>query len=280
MALEEINVSIIPADGTGEEHIIDQVPISPGDTAADIIEMLGRSPDDFFLAPLNGRAFQKTDVVYPRVANGDMLAITPDMEAGLFGTGSKKEAGAEAPVSAKRAASGVNMLGRVFAHQKGWEEKPIGVFHGVLATPFGPLKARISCFSGGKVRNIEIHNPPREIWQAKHPHKVCFLARGENWYELHMIDAPRTVDEAILNAERTINEAYLILHGGDQAPRFRAQIEAKAIEAYSRHSRRPATPIRNGQIRDANIADPEIDRILREADAKLTLGDIFRWGRD
>ena len=271
MALEERNVSIIPADGTGEEHIIDQVPISPGDTAADIIEMLGRSPDDFFLAPLNGRAFQKTDVVWPRVANGDMLGITPAMEAGaglgLLGTG-RKGAGASAPVSAKRPApaSGVTVPGQVFAHQKGWEEKPIGVFHGVLATPFGPLKARIR-FSGAKLRNIEIHNPPREIWQARHPHKVCFFARGENWYELHMVDAPRTVDEAILNAERTVNEAYLILHGGDQAPRFRAQIEAKAIEAYSRHSRRPATPIRNGQIRDANIADPEIDRILREADA-------------
>ena len=238
MSIEEKYTSIVPAGTPNEEDfVVDQVPVRPGDTAADIIRMLGRSPEEFFLGTLGGRIFRPTDIVYPHMKDGETLAISPHMEAGLrlFG-GSKKEAGASAPVVRKLPASGstvANAPGQALAHFKGWGEKGPGVFSGVLATGFGPLKARIR-FSGGEFLHMEIHEPPREIWQAGHPHQICFFPRKGGWQQLHMQDTPHTVDAAILNAERTIIEAYRILHGGDQAPRFRAEIEAKARRGASR----------------------------------------------
>jgi hypothetical protein len=92
---------------------------------------------------------------------------------------------------------------------KGWREVANGVWEGTFRVPNGTYKGRVE-FNGQVFKAIFIWNPPREIWANHHEHAVCFrrVDKEPGKLELHMADKPTSVDSAILNTERILNEAF------------------------------------------------------------------------
>lgn len=93
--------------------------------------------------------------------------------------------------------------------EKGWKEVSPGIYQGNFKCPFGSFKGRVE-FAGQRFRRSFIWGPPAELWRSRHPKAVCFSREGEGKYQVHMYDTPTSVDSAILNIERILNEVFVL----------------------------------------------------------------------
>ena len=55
--------------------------------------------------------------------------------------------------------------------------------------------------------NVYIYDPPSVL--RNHKHYQCFIHRGIGWYEVHFLNEIKGIDDAILNVQRLIAEAYI-----------------------------------------------------------------------
>lgn len=91
--------------------------------------------------------------------------------------------------------------------EKGWREVNHGVYEGKYRSPYGSYRGRVEFGTGG-FRRLYIWGPPVELWRSRHPKAPCFSAEGRDKYQVHMHHAPTSVDGAILNIERILNEVH------------------------------------------------------------------------
>jgi hypothetical protein len=89
---------------------------------------------------------------------------------------------------------------------KGWLKISATTYAGYFDVPGrGRWSGKVKMGSTGFLGTY-ILNPPVVV--RNHEKWHCFSHQGDGWYNVHMAKKPRTIDEAILNVERILNEAY------------------------------------------------------------------------
>ena len=237
LANEKTISLIVPGSNPGEDQVFERVAVRPNDTAKDVLARVGMAGS--VLGTLDGKIFRDNEALYDRIENGDTLAVTPHMEAGEdfldgFIRDLKewyKNALRDQAVRQTQTVSPMTQVSQSSStlsnlmQKKMWRESSPGIFDGYLITRWGPRKARV-WFGRTGFQSIMIHNPPKELWESKHPHRVCFNKRKETgWYDLHMQDIPTTVNDAIINTERIFDEAYKLLTSGKAERALRQSLE-------------------------------------------------------
>ena len=172
--LDAIETPIVAAAANGGEvRILQTVLITPGTTSQDICDQIGLDSTEYILGTLAQRQFAPFDVVYPFVAPGDKLYVTPRAKAG---------ASAPAPMPSRNG-SILSRLQTYLAHrrdtvaanspiliipkvrpvwqQRGWKEVAPGIFIGYYATPFGSRKGRVEFSPDGVFFRLLIWDIPQ-----------------------------------------------------------------------------------------------------------------------
>ena len=88
--------------------------------------------------------------------------------------------------------------------ERGWTRDG-SKYTGSYQTPYGAFQGWIEERWSGSI-NFFLYRPSAEI--QRHSHWVCFTARGDDWYLVHMARRPKDVSSGIITIERLITEAY------------------------------------------------------------------------
>jgi hypothetical protein len=84
---------------------------------------------------------------------------------------------------------------------EGFRTKYSGSYHTAYGSFHGTAEER-----GSNHFKFLIYRPPAEL--RVHRHWVCFLDRGQGWFEVHMGRQPADISSGILTIERLITEAF------------------------------------------------------------------------
>jgi len=90
--------------------------------------------------------------------------------------------------------------------EQGWKLNGY-VLEGYYRTFYGSFRGRIELFDSGD-HQYYIYSPPSQL--RKHPHWVCFMYRGNEWYFIHWSKPAACVDAGILYTETTLRECFEI----------------------------------------------------------------------
>ena len=231
--LDSIETPIVsPAANGGEVRILQTVLITPGTTSQDICDQIGLDSTEYMLGTLANKQFAPFDVVYPFVAPGDKLYMTPRAKAGApapaprpgrdvspwtrlqtYVSGRLQNARASSPILIKP-----NV--RPVWQQRGWKEVAPGIFIGYYATPFGSRKGRVEFSPDGVFWRLLIWDIPPEFQLSGHPHAVCVTKVDGNVFEIHQNVPPTSIDSAIFSTEILLHEAHDLLRQRSE-PKFR-----------------------------------------------------------
>ena len=88
--------------------------------------------------------------------------------------------------------------------ERGWTRTG-NHYTGTYQTPYAAFQGRIDEERSGRI-SFYLYNPSPQI--RSHSHWICFAARGNEWYLVHMARRPKDVSSGILTIERLITEAY------------------------------------------------------------------------
>lgn len=223
----------IVVPGADQTTRIEERTIAPGSTAQDILNSLGLGTG-WVLGKPDGTVFDGKDNVYGQIQDGDKLVVVPRADAGagaisapasildkvkaILGV-TNGEMTSSSFASSPRKVTHTKPLRIVHLEvlavkpkpnpvwqEKGWTRVDNGTYCGFFEVPNrGKWNGEVQ-FGRSGFKAIYICDPPQVI--RRHSKWTCFAHCGNGWYTVHMHKLPRNADEAILNVERILNEAY------------------------------------------------------------------------
>lgn len=87
--------------------------------------------------------------------------------------------------------------------EHGWTQKG-NTYSGSYHTPYATFQGWIEQHRSSI--DFYLYSPSGEI--RGHSHWICFQARGNDWYLVHMAKEPQDVSSGIITIEKLIKEAY------------------------------------------------------------------------
>jgi len=209
--MKKICVSVV---GSGQLH---EINIEPGTTAGDILRglniadyLLSRNPSADF--------FAHAESVYDKVSEGQKLFASTKATVGgeLFEflvdsfVQHFTAKPASQPATVFAGSSRIAHTNPIRRHplpywqEAGWSRKGT-VYQGNYQTRYGAYQGWIEERSPYQ-RSFYIFDPPQTVLSSSHG--VCFQARDNRWFNIHMSRVPKDVSSGIVAIERLIVECF------------------------------------------------------------------------
>lgn len=90
--------------------------------------------------------------------------------------------------------------------ERGWRlNQATKSYEGYYRTLRGSIRGKIDHLDGGE-HQFYVYRPPLGL--QRHPHRLCFLFRGNDMYQVHFSLQPKSIDDGILAIEMVLYEMF------------------------------------------------------------------------